>query len=194
MMRRGVPLLVGLAAGAAGGWLLFPRVLYVREHQPLQYSHAVHTGEEVGLTCDTCHGFDAEGRFTGTPSIGICADCHESMVGESDDERRLVEEFLATRTEVPWQVYARQPDNVRFPHAAHVKLAGLPCEGCHGDHGSSGSLRPLERNRVSGYSRDIWGTSLSGWFRGRRPGMKMNDCSACHARSGVDESCLDCHR
>ena len=33
-----------------------------------------------------------------------------------------------TGREIPRRVYARQPDLAWFPHAQHVKLAGLPCE------------------------------------------------------------------
>ncbi len=84
---------------------------------------------------------------------------------------------------IPWRVYARQPDNVHFPHAVHVKRAGLACARCHGPHGTTDALRPFEQNRVSGYSRDV----------GR--GMKMSDCEDCHARHGrAHTSCLACHR
>ena len=43
-----------------------------------------------------------------------------------------------------------------------MKLAELKCEDCHGPHGASDTLRPYEENRISGYSRDIWGGSISG--------------------------------
>jgi hypothetical protein len=186
--------LLGLGTALAAGWGLFPRVLYERIEQPLQFSHSVHAGEDVGLACDDCHYFEDDGQFTGIPSVSMCADCHEEPLGESEAERRLVEEYVTPGKEIPWLVYSRQPDNTRFPHAEHVVLAELECATCHGDHGATDSLRPYERNRVSGYSRDIWGRSMTRLRNAEWEGMKMGDCSGCHRKNEVVESCLDCHR
>lgn len=194
MRVPGLPFGIGFVAALCIGWIGLPRALYEHSEQPLQFSHALHTQEQVGLSCDDCHGIDEQGRFVGIPSIAQCADCHAEVVGESDDERRLVEEFLRPGREIPWMVYARQPDTVFFPHAQHVRLAGLSCERCHGPHGTTNALRPFERNRLSGYSRDIWGRSIAGFARNPWDGMKMGDCSHCHRESGVVESCLDCHK
>ena len=194
MRFPGLPFVTGFAAALSIGWIGLPRALYERSEQPLQFSHALHTQENVGLTCDACHGLDAEGRFTGIPSVAQCADCHSEVVGESEAERRLVEDYVRAGREIPWKVYARQPDTVFFPHAQHLRLAGLSCERCHGPHGSSAELRPFERNRLSGYSRDIWGRSIAGLSRAPWDGMKMGDCSHCHRDNGVIESCLDCHK
>lgn len=186
--------LAGLAAAVALGWFGLPAALYQRLDQPLQFSHALHAGDAVGMACDDCHGFDENGRFGGIPSIENCAGCHEEPLGDSEVEKRLVAEYIAPRREIPWLVYSRQPDNVHFPHAQHVVLAELPCERCHGPHGQTDGLRPYQRNRISSYSRDIWGPSISGL--GARPweSMKMSDCSDCHRARGVVESCLDCHK
>jgi hypothetical protein len=184
----------GVAAALVAGWWAFPRLLYERVPQPIQFDHALHTGEEVALECTDCHGFDDEGRFTGIPSAESCAGCHGEMLGNSDEERRLVEDYLEPEREIEWLAYARQPDNADFPHAQHVVLAELACTRCHGDHATTTSLRPLERNRISGYSRDVWGSSISGLVDGDQPGMKMSTCCDCHRQSGVTQSCLDCHK
>jgi hypothetical protein len=186
--------LAGLVVALVVCWLGLPIALYERVDQPLQFSHAVHTGDLLGMSCDDCHTFDENGRFTGVPSIQNCAQCHEEPLGDSVEEKRLVEEFVAPGREIPWLIYSRQPDNVHFPHAQHVKLAAIPCERCHGPHGRTETLRPFQRNRISGYSRDIWGPSISGFTSQEWEGMKMNDCSACHQERGVVESCLDCHK
>jgi hypothetical protein len=100
-------------------------------------------------------------------------------------------------------VYARQPESVWFSHTSHIRIAKLPCERCHGDQASSDQPRPYQEDRISGYSRDIWG--YKGANHSRRvgaskdefmvvPGMKMDDCIDCHRQEGLEHSCLDCHK
>ncbi len=185
----------GLAGALLIGWFGLPAALYERIEQPLQFSHALHCGEDgVGMSCEDCHAFADDGRFVGIPGIENCAMCHEEVMGETESERRLVEEYITPGREIPWLVYARQPDNAHFPHAPHVVLAELPCARCHGPHGETTELRPFERNRLSGYSRDVWGPSISGLGTEPWEGMKMSDCCACHKKHQVVESCLDCHK
>ena len=193
-LRGTMAFAAGIVSALALGWVAFPRALYVTERQPISFSHAVHAGETAGMTCEDCHAFRDDGRLAGLPGVEICAGCHQEAVGESAEEKRLVEEFVATGREIPWKIYARQPDHVHFPHATHVKLAELPCESCHGLHGKSGTLRPFERNRLTGYSRAIEGSSAARLFVAARQGGKMSDCSDCHRARGVEESCLDCHK
>jgi hypothetical protein len=176
------------------GWFAFPRALYRKIDQPVQFSHRVHTSDKVGLTCDGCHAFTDDGRFAGIPRIEQCVGCHSQAQGTTPDEKLVVEKYVTPNREIPWLVYARQPENVNFSHAPHLKLAQLKCEQCHGPHGSSDSLRPFEENRISGYSRDIWGHSISRMRNSAWEGMKMDDCSRCHSRQGVSTGCLDCHK
>lgn len=187
---------LGLAAALATGWLAFPRVLYQRQEQPLQFSHKTHTGDKVGSKCEDCHAFAVDGRFGGVPKLETCAGCHAAPVTENADEKRLVAEYVTPRREIPWKVYARQPMNVWFSHATHVRVAKLECERCHGGHGKTEKLRPYEENRISGYSRDIWGASIARitWPPPPRPSMKMDDCMACHRDRGVAGGCLACHQ
>lgn len=175
--------------------MAFPRVLYQRSDQPIQFSHKVHTGESVGMSCEDCHSFDEQGKFSGVPRLETCSPCHTEVQGKTAEEKRFVDEYVAKNREVEWHVYARQPENAYFPHAPHVKLAKLECERCHGPHGSSDRLRPFERNRLSTYSRDVEGYSLVRWNPDEwETGMKMDDCSNCHHERGVRESCLTCHK
>jgi hypothetical protein len=184
---------LGLAGGLAAGWLLLPHLLYERQLQPLNFDHAMHTGD-VGMACADCHAFRADGSFTGIPAVAACADCHSETQGESPAERRLVDDYVVAGREVPWLVYSRQPQNVHFSHAAHVELAGIECERCHGNHGETSSLPPYEVNRLSTYSRRIWGPRVAGGGPGMGDSMKMSDCSGCHARRGVQDHCLMCHK
>lgn len=184
----------GISFSLVLGWYVFPFALYEKIEQPIQFSHKVHTGDAVGQTCTDCHEIKPDGRFSGIPALEKCAGCHSSAIGSSAQEKALVDEYVAKNREIPWLVYAKQPQNVYFSHASHVKLAGLACTECHRAHGSSDSLRAFERNRISGYSRDIWGSSISRVNRASGEGAKMDDCSNCHDRRNVANTCLKCHK
>ena len=195
MKYRGLILFAGgLTAALALGWLGFPALLYEKIEQPLQFSHKTHTGEAVGLACEDCHSFREDGSFTGIPRLEKCSGCHAEAIGSSPFEKQLVDDFVSTNREIPWLAYASQPQNAYFSHIRHVRVGEIPCERCHGPHGSSDHLEPFERNRLSGESKTIWGSSLAGIKVGPWDGMKMDDCSDCHAERGVRESCLTCHK
>lgn len=195
MRNKGtVMFLTGLVGTLALGWFGFPHELYKKINQPLQFSHRVHAGEGAGMACEDCHAFAEDGRFSGIPKIAKCAECHAAPLGTTEDEKILVEQYVTPNCEIPWLVYLRQPDNAYFSHVQHVKLAELKCEQCHGPHGASDKLRPFEVNRLSGYSRDIWGRSISRLRTEAWEGMKMDDCIRCHAKAGKAEGCIDCHK
>ena len=183
----------GLCFMSFVGWVLFPYVLYERIEQPLQFSHKVHI-ESAGMTCDACHGLSEEGRFLGIPPLTKCAECHTDIIGSSPHEKLFVEEYVKKNREVPWLIYSKQPQNVYFSHTSHIKLAKLNCEDCHGHHGTTDSLRIYERNKISGYGRDIWGRSIVRLKSSPWDGMKMDDCADCHRKRGVPNTCLKCHK
>lgn len=186
MRNRGaIAFATGALASLAAGWLAFPRVLYEPVQQPAAFNHKVHTGEKGGMSCADCHPLGDDGRFAGLPALAGCANCHAQPLGNTEAERRFIDQYVTAGREPQWLVYARQPDSAYFPHAAHVKRAGLACSRCHGAHGETASLRPLERNRISGYSRDV--------MHGPRR-MRMDDCVDCHRQHGLEHSCLDCHK
>ncbi len=184
---------LGLAVTLLAGWVAFPRALYERRQEPLVFLHKTHA-EKSGVTqCSDCHAFRDDGTFIGAPPAATCAACHAERMGTSKDEAILVDKYIKTGQEVPWLVYARQPANVWFSHAIHGKRAGLTCEECHGAYGESDTKRIYEQNRISGYSRDIWGHSMSRLGRAPGDGMKMSDCQDCHRRHKVEVGCLGCH-
>lgn len=184
----------GLLVALGAGWFAFPRALYRKAPQPVQFSHRVHAGDKAGLKCEDCHSLRADGTFSGVPQLDKCSGCHSAPAGTTADEKLLVDRYVTPNREVPWLVYSRQPDNAWFPHVYHVKLAKISCEKCHGEHGKTDKLRAYEENRVSGYSRDIWGASLSRVAVQGRPGMKMSDCEHCHQENGVRAGCIACHK
>jgi menaquinone reductase, multiheme cytochrome c subunit len=185
------------AAGFIGmlvfGWFLFPSLMYQKLEQPFQFSHVTHT-DLTGMSCSDCHYVKSDGQFSGIPRNENCSMCHMGVLGETEDERIFVEEYLMKDREVPWFVYSRQPENVYFPHVQHINFGEISCERCHGEHGTSESLRPFQQNRLSGYSRDIWGPSITRINNPPGIGMKMNDCIRCHERSDLTIGCIGCHK
>lgn len=185
--------ILGLAAGLVAGWVALPAFLYGRQEQPLSFNHQIHA-ENAGMSCEDCHSFGEDGSFTGIPSLSNCIECHSEAQGSTEAERVLVDDYVAAEREIPWLVYARQPDNVYFSHAPHVKRAGLECRRCHGDHGLSAATPVYQFNRISTYSRNIWGPRIAGGGPNEWDSMKMSDCVKCHAERGVRDHCLMCHK
>jgi hypothetical protein len=194
--------IIGLALSMVVGWGVFPQLLYSQKSQPFGFSHKLHL-ELVDQGCQSCHFFREDGTFSGSPRLAQCIGCHEEKQGQSEDETIFVEQYLAKGREVPWRVYARQPDCVFFTHGAHIFGAKLDCVTCHGHIGTSDSLKPYEENRITGYSRDIWGQSIAGLKHDSWDRMKMDDCAECHARFNVihdssvqtgRDACFVCHK
>lgn len=188
---------VGLVGSLIVGWIVFPELLYSKKHQPINFNHAVHM-DQVSDGCASCHYFRDDGSFSGLPDNSSCIDCHQVAMGISEDEEKYVAEYVDQNREVPWLSYARQPDCVFFSHAAHVTGAGMDCRECHGNVGESTQPRVYQENRLTGYSRDIWGYSISrlGKPADHEPRtMKMNDCARCHeTETGHKGACFQCHK
>jgi hypothetical protein len=195
--------MLGLIASLIVGWVVFPKLLYSQKKQPVEFSHALHNvlDDLVEKGCDNCHFFREDGTYSGVPTLAQCIDCHQEVNGEDPEEAKFVNEYVVKGREVPWLIYSRQPDNVFFSHAAHVKLGQMDCVTCHGNIGESESLKVYEENRISGYSRDIWGRNIGGFKRNSWDRMKMDDCAECHRKENVNQNsvqtlrggCFVCH-
>jgi hypothetical protein len=193
--------IAGLVASLIVGWVIFPKILYSQKKQPFEFNHALHN-EQVSEGCESCHNFREDGSFAGVPKLAQCVGCHEEVQGETGDEAVFVKEYVAKNQEVPWLIYSKQPPCVFFSHAAHVKSGGMECKTCHGDIGTSTSLKVYEENRITGYSRDIWGKNIAGLKTHTWDRMKMDDCSECHVKQGVKQNsvqtekgaCFVCHK
>ncbi len=196
--------IVGLVVSMTLGWIVFPKLLYSEKQQPFNFDHALHV-KEVSGKCVSCHFFYDDGSFSGVPKNKQCLECHfYAVIGETKDEAIYVKDYLVKKREVPWLVYSRQPDCVFFSHAAHVKGSEkLDCAVCHGNIGQSKVSRPYEYNRITGYSRDIWGKNIAGIKINTWDRMKMDDCAECHkeANGGHNSSvqtgrdaCFVCHK
>jgi hypothetical protein len=184
-MRGLIPFAAGAAIALGAGWIAFPRAIYQSRPQPVDFSHKVHA-EKAGTKCEDCHAFRDDGTYAGAPTLDKCTGCHAAPMGNSAAEKRFIDAYVTPGREPAWLSYARQPENVFFSHAAHVKLAGLKCEQCHGAQGASDGLRLVSVDPVSGYSRDV--LPVVGH------GMSMDDCVACHRQRGQEHNCMECHR
>jgi hypothetical protein len=171
-----VVFLAGFAVALVFGWVVFPELLYSKKIQPLNFNHAI--PDHQGSGCEDCHTFREDGSYVGIPRLAKCRECHESPVGESPDEKILVEEYIQKDKEIPWLVYAYQPDNVYFSHAPH-KAKGVECVQCHRDVSKEVKTPVYRENRLTGYSRST---------------MKMDVCEKCHAEQKASNNCEICHK
>lgn len=193
--------IIGLVASLVIGWVVFPQLLYSQKKQPIDFNHALHN-KLVEDGCESCHFFREDGTYSGVPTLAQCIGCHEEVQGESQEEEKFVSQYVVEGREVPWLIYARQPACVFFSHIAHVKMGRMDCVTCHGHIGESESLKAYEENRITGYSRDIWGKNMVGIKWNSWDRMKMDDCSECHRENNVDlasvqtgkEGCFVCHK
>ncbi|MGB9499891.1 MAG: menaquinone reductase multiheme cytochrome c subunit QrcA [Dissulfuribacterales bacterium] len=188
---------IGFVGSLLAGWILFPELLYSKKNQPIDFNHAVHL-DEVDDGCESCHYFREDGSFAGMPGLDSCIDCHEEAQTDDPEEIKFVDKYVTRGIEVPWLNHSKQPDCVFFSHAAHVIGANMSCESCHGDIGQSEHTRVYEENKLSGYSRDIWGHNIArlGKHKHGDPApMKMNDCAKCHKEeTGHKGACFQCHK
>ena len=134
----GIIFFTGFIVALILGWVVFPDLLYSKKAQPINFSHVAHQD----ASCEDCHVARDDGTYAGIPRIDKCKECHESQMGQQESERILVEEYIQKDREVPWQIYAWQPDNVYFSHAPH-KAKGVQCVRCHRDVSKEEKLPPL---------------------------------------------------
>ena len=205
--RNKTPLLlfgVGFLSVFLLGWLIFPALLYSNKKQPISFNHAIHA-KLTDDGCETCHYFYQDGKFSGVPEIQTCKTCHFEVKKGSENEITLISDYIKVNKEIPWLIYSRQPDHVYFSHSAHVNFAEISCESCHGDVGKSSQPRIYQENKITGYSRDIWGRfMIKPGFMGRQTweSMRMADCADCHHKRGHKptsvqtgkEGCFVCHK
>ena len=135
-------MLAGVLAALGAGWAGFPYAIYQSRPQPVDFSHKVHA-EKAGAKCEDCHAFRDDGTFAGIPTLDKCAGCHAAAMGTTAAEKNFIEQYVTPKREPEWASYARQPENVYFSHAAHVKLGNVKCEQCHGAQGAGDNLPAL---------------------------------------------------
>ena len=133
--------------------------------QPIDFSHHHHV-TEIGLDCQMCHVYARRSQVAGIPSVQRCAGCHEQVLTDAPEIRRLIE-FWENKEPIPWIRVHDLPDYVRFSHKRHF-LAGVNCAECHGDVGQMEHAVQVE-------------SLTMGW------------CLNCHQEREASRDCLICH-
>jgi hypothetical protein len=183
------------------GERVIPRLLFAKHTQTVDFSHIIHR-DDVGISCDDCHFFYEDGSGSGTPTIEVCAECHEEMIGESRAEERLVNDYIKEGKEIKWALYFRQPQCVSFSHSSHVRRAKLECETCHGPQGLSRHTTEYRVNRITKYSYVVYDPNESESVaeiakkngKGTWGTMTMDECAECHREMGTSTACFICHK
>ena len=137
--------------------------------QPVQFNHLKHT-KEVGLSCEDCHIYFKTQRFSGLPSMEICAGCHSEPQGKSKEEAKVVNAIKEGKT-IEWQRIYRTKRSVIYSHRLHIVVGKLECKVCHGD--IADAIRPPRRPLVK---------------------ISMDHCRDCHRKMKVSNDCITCHK
>ncbi len=145
----------------------------------IPFSHQTHIEKYDIKDCETCHQYEANGRFKGIPTVGECIACHDRSGSTSEGDNMTPKRkpmFDAYKdTDKPWTSWAKQPDLVYFSHKV-VMTAKFDdgrmkarCGSCHGDKASS------------------TGTAM---LKGK---MLMGQCEDCHTALKISNKCAVCH-
>ncbi|MFP4475798.1 MAG: menaquinone reductase multiheme cytochrome c subunit QrcA [Desulfatibacillaceae bacterium] len=111
---------VGIYAGLIVGWLVFPKLLYSEQMQPVDFNHLLHLKEVTGIydeaellevlaesdyDCTACHYYREDGTYQGVPPLDKCYDCHTTdgplsyMPEEGDEDYDFkMSQYLAEKT------------------------------------------------------------------------------------------------
>ena len=135
--------------------------------QPIAFVHQVHM-EVAQLSCTDCHVSASQGARAGIPDIRTCWGCHEEILPDHPEIRKI-RNYRERGEDIPWQrVYGwREEAHVRFNHAPHIR-ADLDCATCHGNvAGMRVAERAVEHT--------------------------MGFCVDCHNKRSVSNDCQTCH-
>ncbi len=135
--------------------------------QPIAFNPKIHADND--MECLDCHPYFEEQASSGRPSLETCQICHEDPLGESKEEKKLME-YIKSGKEIEWQRLYLTPEDVYFSHRRHVVLGKMECKTCHGDIGES-SKPPSKPIKIT-----------------------MKNCMNCHEEKEANNDCIACHR
>lgn len=167
-MKWAVRIGIGVVALVLVGGLL-SRALESKVRQPIRFSHHLHVVKN-GITCDTCHLYYTEYQRAGLPPLNVCANCHQSPMGNSGEEAKVVS-YVQQGKSIPWVRIYHVPSHVYFSHRRHVTLGKVDCQVCHGN----------VKERTTPFVRPVVNVS-------------MQFCINCHKQHKVTTDCIACHR
>lgn len=165
--KRKIFVIIGAALVIIFIGIMVLRSLWGRIEQPLAFNHKIHM--ENDLECLDCHPYFKDHAPSGRPTLETCSNCHEEPLGESKEEKRLIE-YIKSGNEIEWHRLYRVPEDVYFSHRRHVVLGNIECNTCHGNIGES-SKPPSKPLKIT-----------------------MRKCMKCHEEKKADYDCIACHR
>lgn len=133
--------------------------------QPVNFSHQIHV-EKNQMECQYCHSGVAKSPFATVPSLKLCMGCHEHVLAERPEIKKLKTAWDAG-VPIEWEPVNNLPEHVNFTHERHVK-AGVGCHSCHGQV----QKMPVVEKLAS---------------------FKMGFCVTCHRENGASTDCGVCH-
>ncbi len=161
---------------------------YVMANHPeksVPFNHQTHLTKYMpanGMSkddCETCHGYNDNGRFKGIPTVAECTSCHDpnGPTKNAGPETALRKPMLNKykSTDKPWGSYAKQPDLVYFSHKVVMTAKyedgrmRARCGSCHGDKASTTNTKMLSGK------------------------MLMGQCMDCHTALQISNACAVCH-
>lgn len=148
---------------------LFVGVMGNETIQPILYNHNLHV-EDMGLECSQCHQYYETDAAAGLPTTNDCAECHSDLIGESEEEQKLVS-FITDERELDWKRIFQLPRHVFFSHRRHIILAEMECSECHGVMEKRTEPPQMSDNFIS-----------------------MDFCIDCHEKKDITIDCMNCHR
>ena len=122
-IRGKILFLAGVLVALGAGWAGFPRVDLPDAGRSRWTSVIRSTPTRPARNARTATRSAKTVTFAGIPPLAQCAGCHAAPMGTTAAEKKFIEQYVTPNREPQWLAYARQPENVLFSHAAHVKLA-----------------------------------------------------------------------
>lgn len=133
--------------------------------QPVNFNHQIHV-EKNQMECQYCHSGVAKSPFATVPSLKLCMGCHDHVLTERPEIKKLKTAWDAG-VPIQWEPVNNLPEHVNFTHERHVK-AGVGCHSCHGQV----QKMPIVEKLAS---------------------FKMGFCVTCHRENGASTDCGVCH-
>lgn len=115
--------------------------------QPIAFSHQLHAGT-YQINCQYCHSGAYKSKNASIPSANVCMNCHKyvqltekydgqispeiSKIYKALDYNPTTQQYGPNQQPIEWVRVHNLQDFVYFPHANHVKVAGIACQKCHG--------------------------------------------------------------
>lgn len=153
-----------VSALALGGCMLLEQVGLRRVADAgPAFSHRIHV-QDQGMDCGDCHMGVHEEDAPGMPVPMLCSLCHEGIDADKPAELTAAAIF---RDGVLPPSRSLLADELIFSHLRHVQ-AIEDCAACHG------AIAEADRTPA-------------------HVGLTMDQCMACHAKSGISNDCATCH-